>query len=340
MSTTATMLQKVKPLNTIQAVNLALDEAMGLDPNVILLGEDIADGQEGGIVGVTKGLSTKYGTSRVRSTPISEQAIIGAAIGAAIVGMRPVAEIMLMNFVTVAMDQIVNHAAKLRFMSGGQTHVPLVIRTTTGVGVGFGGQHSDMLEAWFAHVPGLRVVMASNPADAYGLLASAIEDDDPVIMIENILSYGIQGPAPAPGYRVPLGKAAIARAGSDATIIAYGKAVLDALAAAKVLAEEGVSVEVIDLRTIAPFDEATVLASVAKTRRAVVVHEAVKAFGTGAEISSRIHEALFDQLKAPVGRIGGTFSPVPFSRPLEMAWIHSQEQIVAAVRATLDRKGR
>jgi len=323
-----------------QGLHMALDEAMAADGNVIALGEDVGDEQGGGVFKITAGLSTKYGKHRVRATPISEQAIIGAAVGAAIAGLRPVAEIMLMNFVTVAMDQIVNHAAKLRFMSGGQTHVPLVIRTTTGVGVGFGGQHSDMLEAWFAHVPGLRVVMASNPADAYGLLASAIEDDDPVIMIENILSYGIQGPAPAPGYRVPLGKAAIAREGNDATIIAYGKAVLDSLAAAEVLAGEGVSVEVIDLRTIAPFDEATVLASVAKTHRAVVVHEAVKAFGTGAEISSRIHEALFDTLKAPVGRVGGTFSPVPFSRPLEVAWIHSQEQIVAAVRATIDRKGR
>ena len=329
-----------KKISISQALHMALDEAMAADQNVIALGEDVGDEQGGGVFKITAGLSTKYGKHRVRATPISEQAIIGAAVGAAIAGLRPVAEIMLMNFVTVAMDQIVNHAAKLRFMSGGQTHVPLVIRTTTGVGVGFGGQHSDMLEAWFAHVPGLRVVMASNPADAYGLLASAIEDDDPVILIENILSYGIQGPAPEPGYRVPLGKAAIAREGGDVTIIAYGKAVLDALGAADVLANENVSVEVVDLRTIAPFDEATVLASVAKTRRAVVVHEAVKAFGTGAEISSRIHEALFDQLKAPVGRVGGTFSPVPFSKPLEAAWIHSQAQIVDAVRATLDRGER
>ncbi len=330
---------KLKKISIAQGLHMALDEAMAADENVIALGEDVGDEQGGGVFKITAGLSTKYGKHRIRATPISEQAIIGAAVGAAIAGLRPVAEIMLMNFVTVAMDQIVNHAAKLRFMSGGQTHVPLVIRTTTGVGVGFGGQHSDMLEAWFAHVPGLRVVMASNPADAYGLLASAIEDDDPVIMIENILSYGIQGPAPEPGYRVPLGKAAIAREGSDVTVIAYGKAVLDALAVAEQLAGEGVSVEVVDLRTIAPFDEATVLASVAKTGRAVIVHEAVKAYGTGAEISSRIHEELFDQLKAPVGRVGGSFSPVPFSKPLETAWIHSQEQVADAIRATLQRKG-
>jgi pyruvate dehydrogenase E1 component beta subunit len=327
-------------INFIQGLHQALDEAMGADENVIALGEDIGDEQGGGIFKITKGLSAKYGRNRVRSTPISEQAIIGAAVGAAITGMRPVAEIMLMNFVTVAMDQIVNHAAKLRFMSGGQTNVPLVIRTTTGAGVGFGGQHSDMLEAWFAHVPGLKVIMASNPADAKGLLASAIEDDDPVILIENIMAYGQTGPAPEAGYRVPLGKAAVAREGSDVTIVTYGRAVLDALAVAEAMAVDGVSVEVIDLRTIAPFDEATVFASVAKTKRAVVLHEAVKAYGTGAEMSSRIHEELFDTLKAPVARVGSSYSPVPFSPVLEKAWIYNQDQIKAAVRATIDRKAR
>ena len=331
---------KQKKITFIQALHEALDEAMAADESVMALGEDIGDEQGGGIFKVTKGLSAKYGKNRVRSTPISEQAIIGAAVGAAVVGMRPVAEIMLMNFVTVAMDQIVNHAAKLRFMSGGQTHVPLVIRTTTGAGVGFGGQHSDMLEAWFAHVPGLRVVMASNPADAKGLLASAIEDDDPVIMIENIMSYGQSGPAPEPGYRVPLGKAAIVRPGTDVTIIAYGRAVNDSLAAAERLAAEGIAAEVVDLRTIAPFDEATVFASVAKTGRAVVVHEAVKAYGTGAEMAARITEELWDTLKAPVARVGSTYSPVPFSPPLEKAWIYSQDQIVDAVRGTINRRAR
>ena len=327
-----------RKINFVQALQMAMDDAMAADVNVIALGEDIGDAQGGGVFKITAGLSTKYGRNRVRATPISEQAIIGAAVGAAIAGQRPVAEIMLMNFVTVAMDQIVNHAAKLRFMSGGQTHVPMVIRTTTGAGVGFGGQHSDMLEAWFAHVPGLKVVMASNPADAYGLLRSAIEDDDPVIMIENITVYGQQGPAPAPDYRVPLGTAAIARPGSDVSIISYGKAVLDALAVAETLAAEGVSVEVIDLRTIAPFDEATVLASVAKTGRAVILHEAVRAYGTGAEMSSRIHEELFGQLRAPVARVGSTYSPVPFSSALEKAWIYSRDQLEAAVRGTLDWK--
>ena len=324
-----------KKINFVQALQMAMDHAMADDVNVIAIGEDIGDEQGGGVFKITAGLSGKYGRNRVRATPISEQAIIGAAVGAAIAGQRPVAEIMLMNFVTVAMDQIVNHAAKLRFMSGGQTHVPMVIRTTTGAGVGFGGQHSDMLEAWFAHVPGLKVVMASNPADAYGLLRAAIEDDDPVIMIENITAYGQTGPAPAPDYRVPLGTAAVARAGDDVSIITYGKAVLDALAVAETLAPEGISVEVIDLRTIAPFDAATVLASVAKTGRAVVLHEAVREYGTGAEVSSRIHEALFGQLKAPVARVGSAYSPVPFSGPLEKAWVYNQGDIIAAIRSTL-----
>ena len=319
-----------------QAINMALDEALAADPTVFVLGEDVADEQGGGVFKTTTGLSAKYGVERVRATPISEQAIVGAAVGAAIAGMRPVAEIMFMNFLTVCMDQIVNHAAKLRFMSGGLTSVPLTIRCSTGAGVGFGGQHSDMLEAWFAHVPGMKVVTASNPADAKGLLLSAIEDDDPTLFIENVAMYAAQGEPPAPGYKVPLGKANVRRQGSDVTVITYGRPVLDVDAVAESLAAEKINVEVIDLRTIAPFDEATVLASVAKTNRAVVVHEAVKAFGAGAEISSRIHEELFGQLKAPVRRVGSKYSPVPFSPPLEQAFLYSRDEITAAIRSTLD----
>src|SRR6202790_2146800 len=237
------MNQTSTDINTIQAVNLALDDAMAADVNVIVLGEDVGDGQEGGIVGVTRGLSTKYGDSRVRSTPISEQAIIGAAIGAAIVGMRPVAELMLMNFTAVAMDMIVNHAAKLRFMSGGQTHVPMVIRTMTGAGMGSGGQHSDYLEAWFAHVAGIKVVAPSNPADAYGLMLSCIEDEDPCLYIEHLMSYWTPGAAPERGVRVPIGKARIARVGADVTVITYSGMVAHCLAVADKLAGEGVSVE-------------------------------------------------------------------------------------------------
>ncbi|MCF8709849.1 alpha-ketoacid dehydrogenase subunit beta [Rhizorhapis sp. SPR117] len=316
-------------------IHMALDEAMEGDESVFLLGEDIADDQGGGVFKTSLGLSEKYGIDRVRSTPISEQAIAGAAVGAAIAGMRPVAEIMLMNFITIAMDQIVNHAAKLRFMSGGQTSVPLTIRTATGAGIGFGGQHSDMLEAWFAHVPGLKVVTSSSPADAKGLLLSCIEHDDPCIFIENTMSYGASGPAPEPRLRIPLGKAAIKKLGRDVTLISYGRAVNDCAAVVDAFEQEGIAVELVDLMTIAPFDEETVLHSVAKTKRAVIVHEAVKDFGTGAEISSRIHEELFSELAGPVQRVGSAYSPVPFSPPLEKEFLYSREDIAAAIRKTL-----
>jgi pyruvate dehydrogenase E1 component beta subunit len=324
-----------KPLNTIQAVNKALDDAMALDPNVILLGEDIGDEEEGGVVGVTRGLSGKYGKSRVRTTPISEQAIIGAAIGAAIVGMRPVAEIMLMNFTTVAMDMIVNHAAKLRFMSGGQTHVPLTIRTMTGAGFGTGGQHADYLEAWFAHTAGIKVVAPSSPADAYGLMLSCIFDDDPCLFIENMPTYWNPGPPPVDGERIPLGKARVLRAGGDVTVVSYSRTVADCAAVADRLAKEGIQVELVDLRTVAPYDAATVLESVARTKRAVIVHEAVKPFGVGAEIAARIHEELFGQLEAKVERVGAQFCPVPFSKVLESEYVPTQARIEAAVRNTL-----
>ncbi len=284
---------------------------------------------------MTKGLSTKFGTSRVRSTPIAEQAIIGAAIGASIVGMRPVAEIMLMNFTTVAMDMIVNHAAKLRYMSGGQTHVPITIRTMTGAGFGTGGQHADYLEAWFAHVPGMKVVAPSSPADAYGLMLSCIFDDDPCLFIENLPTYWNPGSPPQVGLRIPLGKANVLREGSDVTLISYSRTVHDCVIVADKLAKEGIQVEVIDLRTISPLDEATLLKSVAKTGRAVVVHEAVRKFGVGAEIAALLHENLFERLKAPVQRIGSIQSPVPFSKTLETAFVPQQSGIEAAVRKTL-----
>jgi acetoin:2,6-dichlorophenolindophenol oxidoreductase subunit beta len=318
-----------------QGLNRAIDEAMAEDEGVILLGEDVAAKQGGGVFKISAGLTEKYGEHRIRATPISEQAIMGACVGAALTGFRPIAEIMLMNFVTVCMDQIVNHAAKLRFMSGGQTNVPMVIRTTTGVGVGFGGQHSDMLEAWFAHVPGLKIVTPSNAADAQGLMRAAIACNDPVIFIENILCYGLQSDDPGANHVVPLGKAAVPHEGSDVSIITYGRTVLDALEVAGQLKEEGISAEVVDLRTIAPFDEETVLASVKKTGRAIVLHEAVKAFGTGAEISARINEKLFGQLKAPVTRIGGTFSAVPMANVLEQAWIPNKDEIKEAARAAM-----
>jgi pyruvate dehydrogenase E1 component beta subunit len=326
-----------EPANTItmlQAVNLALRDAMADDENVIVFGEDVADREGGGVVLATKGLSSEFGEARVRSTPISEQAIVGAAIGAAIVGMKPVAEIMLMNFTTVAMDMIVNHAAKLRFMSGGQTTVPLTIRTMTGAGFSNGGQHSDFLEAWFAHTAGLKVVVPSNPADAYGLLRSCIDDPDPCIFVESLGLYSRPGPTPVRGSRVPLGKAKVLRKGNDVSVLTYGPQVPVVLGVAEALKGE-IDIEVIDLRTVSPFDEAAILDSVRKTGRAVVVHEAVKNFGAGAEISSRITEALFDRLKAPVQRVGAAFSPVPFSKPLEAAFIPNAAKVEEAVRKTL-----
>ena len=322
-------------INVVQAINLALDDAMAGDPNVIVLGEDVGDREEGGVCGVTKGLSTKYGAARVRTTPIAEQAIVGAAIGAAVAGLRPIAEIMLMNFTTVAMDMIVNHAAKLRFMSGGQTHVPLVIRTMTGAGLGTGGQHSDYLEAWFAHVAGIKVVAPSNPADAYGLMLSCVEDSDPCLYIEHMPSYWTPGIAPERGIRIPLGKARIARAGSDVTVITYSGMVGPCLAAAESLAKLGTSVELIDLRTISPWDAETVLNSVAKTKRAVVVHEAIRSFGVGAEIAATIGEALFGSLRAPIQRVGSSHCPVPFSKSLEAAFIPDQARIASAIMKTL-----
>jgi acetoin:2,6-dichlorophenolindophenol oxidoreductase subunit beta len=324
-----------KAINTIQAVNMALDDAMAADPEVILLGEDIADPQAGGVLGVTQGLSTKYGQSRVRSTPISEQAIIGAAIGAAMVGMRPVAEIMLMNFTTVAMDMIVNHAAKLRFMSGGQTQVPLTIRTMTGAGFGNGGQHSDYLEAWFAHTAGIKVVAPSSPADAYGLLLSCIDDNDPCIFIENLPTYWATGPAPERRKRIPLGKANVIRRGTDVTLISYSRAVTQCAEAAAQVAKEGIDVELIDLRTVAPFDRAAIIESVAKTGRAVIVHEAVRDFGVGAEIAACISEHLHGRLKHQVLRIGAPQCPVPFSKVLENAFLPDKDAIARALRSTV-----
>jgi pyruvate dehydrogenase E1 component beta subunit len=322
-------------INTVQAINWALDDALAKYPEVILFGEEVADPEGGGVVKVTQGLSTKYGPNRVRSTPISETGFVGAAVGAAIAGMRPVAEIMLMNFVAVCMDQITNHAAKLRFMSGGQTHVPLVLRTMTGTGFQQGGQHSDFLEAWFCHTPGIKVAMPSNPADAYGLMLCAIEDDDPVLFVEHIASYWNPGPAPQRGKAVPLGKANVVRPGKDVTLIGYSRSMLDIPVVAAQLAKDGVDCEIVDLRSISPLDMETVLTSVKKTGRAVVVHEAVRSFGVGAEISARIHEALFRELKAPVQRVASKDSPVPFAKQLEAAFIYSHADIEKAVRQTL-----
>ena len=335
MSTAAAAPQTI---SFTDAYRLALEEALESDPTVLLLGEDIGDKEGGGVFKVTKGLSTKYGAHRVRTTPISEQAILGAAVGAALAGMRPVAEIMLMNFVTVAMDQIVNHAAKLRFMSGGQTGVPITIRTRTGAGAGTAGQHSDMLEAWFAHTAGMKVVVPSTPADAKGLLSACIFDDDPCLFIEDGLTRALTGPAPPAGHRVPLGKAHIARSGSDVSVIGYGRPLRDTLVIAERLAGEGIQVEVVDLRTVSPLDTDGILKSVAKTRRAVVVHEAPRSFGVGAEVAARIQEHLYGQLAAPVLRVASRDVTVPFAKVLEQEYLYKPTEIESAIRRTLEAK--
>lgn len=324
----------------VEALNLALHDAMTDDAKVITLGEDIADPEGGGVARTTKGLSTHFGELRVKSTPISEQAIVGAAIGASLRGYKPVAEIMLMNFTAVAMDMIVNHAAKLRFMSGGQTNVPIVIRTMTGAGRQTGGQHADYLEAWFAHVAGLKVVAPSTPADAYGLLRTCIDDPDPCLFIENIPLLWTRGPRPAPDFRVPIGRAKVLREGRDLTIVSYSRVVQAALAAAEEVEASGVSIEVVDLRTIAPWDRETVFASVAKTGRAIIAHEAPKNFGVGAEIASVIREECDSMLRGPIVRLGAPSCPVPFSKPLEQAFMLEKDDIVEAIHAMTHSRDR
>jgi acetoin:2,6-dichlorophenolindophenol oxidoreductase subunit beta len=319
----------------VQAINAAMFAAMEADPKVLVLGEDIADREGGGVTGTMKGLSTKFGDHRVRTTPISEQAIIGAAIGAALGGYKPVAEIMLMNFTTVAMDMIVNHAAKLRFMSGGQTSVPLTIRTLTGAGWQTAGQHSDHLEGWFAHTAGLKVVAPSNPADMKGLLMSCIQDPDPCIFVENGMTLFIPGQVAADQGPIPLGKASVPVPGSDVSIISWSGQVVRCMMALEGLAAEGISAEIVDLRTLSPWDKETVLASVAKTGRAMVVHEAVRNFGPGGEIAATISEELFGQLKAPVRRLGGPQCAVPFAKVLEDAFLVQPADIVACAKGLM-----
>jgi len=330
--------KKENQMTMIDAINMAFHDAMEEDPKILVLGEDVADPEEGGVSGATRGLSTKFGEHRCRTTPISEQAIIGAAIGASLAGYKPVAEIMLMNFTTVAMDMIFNHAAKLRYMSGGQTNVPIVIRTMTGAGFSTAGQHSDFLEAWFAHAPGMKVVIPSNAQDAYGLLRSAIDDPDPVLVVENMPIYWTPTDKPEKGHRVPIGKARIAAEGKDITILSYAGMMNKCLAALEALGQAGVSAEMIDLRTISPWDQETVLSSVAKTGRCLIVHEAVKPFGVGAEIAATLSERCFGKLKAPVSRIGAPFTPVPFSKPLESAFLPDTAQIAETAIALVKGK--
>lgn len=317
-----------------EALNEALEEALRTDPTVFLLGEDLAD-PAAGVNGVTRGLSTAFGDDRVMNTPISEAAIIGAAVGAAIEGFKPVAEIMIMDFIGIAMDQMVNHAAKIRYMSGGRTTCPLTVRTAVFAGTGSGGTHSQSLEAWFMHVPGMKVVFPSNPADAKGLLLEAIFDPDPVLVIEASRLYGLKGEVPVgDGHRVPIGKAAVLRPGSDMTLITYGLATTATLQAAEKLAEEGIEAEVIDLRSLLPLDMDTVLESVGRTRRAVIAHNATTFAGPGAEIAAQISAKLFGVLAEPVQRVGADFTPIP-ARASEFAVTLGVDGILNAARTVM-----
>ncbi|HEX3175899.1 MAG TPA: dehydrogenase E1 component subunit alpha/beta [Methylomirabilota bacterium] len=313
-----------------EALNEALVAEMTRDERVFVMGEDVS--LIGGIFGVTRGLREAFGEERVRDTPISEAGFVGAGVGAAIAGLRPVVEIQIWDFIAVTMDQVVNQAAKFRYMLGGGPTVPLVIRGPQGGGIRLAAQHSQSLEAWFAHVPGLVVVAPSTPYDAKGLLASAIRDDNPVIFLEHKALYAVKGPVPAEPYAIPLGKADIKRAGSDVTVVATQAMVARALAAAAELERDGISVEVIDPRTIVPLDEATLLESVRKTHRLVVAHEAVKRGGFGAELAALVAERALDELDAPVVRVGARPVPMPYNDDLERATIPSQADITAAIR--------
>ncbi|MDI6829307.1 MAG: pyruvate dehydrogenase complex E1 component subunit beta [Armatimonadota bacterium] len=318
------------------ALNQALREEMRRDPNILVLGEDVAE--YGGAFKVTEGLLDEFGPARVIDTPISEEAIAGTGIGAAMVGLRPVIEMMTINFTTLAMDQIVNHAAKLRYMSGGQIKIPLVIRAAEAAGLQLGAQHSQNLESWYAHVPGLKVVAPSIPYDAKGLLKSAIRDDNPIMFIEHEALYNTKGEVPDDEYLVPLGKAEIKRQGKAVTIISYLRTLILAIGAAEQLAEIGIDAEVIDIRTLKPLDMETIVASVKKTHRAVIVEEDWKSVGMGAEIAARIIEGAFDYLDAPIARVALAEVPMPYSKPLEQLAVPSQDDIVSTVRQILGMK--
>jgi len=314
-----------------EAINEALHAEMTRDERVFVMGEDVS--LIGGIFGVTRGLRDKFGEDRVRDTPISEAGFLGAGVGAAIAGMRPIVEIQIWDFIAVAMDQVVNQAAKFRYMLGGGPTVPLVIRGPQGGGIRLAAQHSQCLEAWFAHVPGLVVVAPSTPYDAKGLLISAIRDDNPVIFLEHKALYAAKGPVPAEPYAIPLGLADVKREGTDVTVVATQAMVARALAAAADLEKDGISVEVIDPRTLVPLDEATILASVRKTHRLVVAHEAVKRGGFGAELAAIVAEKAIDDLDAPVVRVGARAVPIPYNDVLERATIPSQADIAEAIRS-------
>ena len=318
-----------------EAVRDAMSEAMRRDEDVFIMGEDIAE--MGGSMGVTQGMLDEFGPDRVRNTPISEMAIVGAGIGAAVAGMRPIVEVMYQDFMTLAMEQLVQQAAKHRYMSGGQIKVPLTIRTQGGAGWSPGAQHAQQVEAWFLHVPGLKVVFPSTPEDVRGLLWTSIYDDNPVVFFEHRTLYGLKADVPEQLDGIELGKARVHREGEDVTVIATGRLVHESLAAAKEADEAGISVEVVDPRTLLPLDEGALVGSVKKTNRCVVAHEAVTRMGFGAEVAALVQHQAFDYLDAPVERVGAKFAPIPFAPVMEEYVVPHAEDVLAAVKRTVGK---
>jgi acetoin:2,6-dichlorophenolindophenol oxidoreductase subunit beta len=333
--TTTEAQTETRTLSYVMAFNEAVRQSMRDDDTVFCAGEDI--GAFGGVFGTYGGLQKEFGARRVVDTPISEQAIIGLGIGAAVTGLRPIVDLMFMDFICVAMDQIVNQAAKLKYMFGGKATMPLTITTAGGAGLSAAAQHSQSLEALLCHIPGLKVVYPSNPYDMKGLMVSCIRENNPTVMIKHKRLLGMSGPVPEEQYAIPLGVARVARAGNDVTIIAIGRMVNESLTAAEKLVAEGIDCEVIDPRTLQPLDTATIVASARKTNRIVVVHEAVRFGGIGAEIAAQVQEEAFDYLDGPVARIGAPFSPVPFSPALEKHYVPDARSIADGVRAALGR---
>jgi pyruvate/2-oxoglutarate/acetoin dehydrogenase E1 component len=316
-------------MTMVAAINNALKLEMKDDPDVVVIGVDTRTG----IFGATAGLEDEFGPKRVIDTPITESAVIGAAVGAAATGLRPVAELMFVDFIGVCFDQLFNQAAKMRYMFGGKVKIPMVLRASCGAGLGAAAQHSQSLEAWFMHVPGLKVIMPSSPYDAKGLLISAIRDDNPVVFLEHKgLYFSPTGDVPDESYTIPIGKADIKREGDDVTVVATAAMVNVALGAAEKLATEGISLEVVDPRTLSPLDEETIIKSVEKTGRLIVMHEEVKFAGSGAEIAAMAAEKCFDYLDAPIMRIGAPFTPVPFSAVLEQAYIPNEADLIETVK--------
>jgi pyruvate/2-oxoglutarate/acetoin dehydrogenase E1 component len=335
MSDAARPLAHPAPTTYREAVRAAIREALLADERVFLMGEDV--GRYGGCYAVSKGLLAEFGPDRIRDTPLSEAAFVGAGIGAALGGMRPIVEVMTVNFSLLALDQIVNTAATLRHMSGGQFCVPVVIRMATGAGRQLAAQHSHSLECWYAHVPGLKVVAPATIEDARLMLAAALRDPNPVVIFEHVMLYNMEGEIPPGAAEVTLDKAAVRRAGTDVTLIGYGGTLAKTLAAADTLAGQGISAEVVDLRSLRPLDAATILASVAKTRRAIIVDEGWRSGSLAAEVSARIMEGAFWELDAPVGRVCSAEVPIPYPRHLEQAALPQPAAIVAAVHAALGR---